>query len=450
MERFRRRFAPLRTNEGGFTLAELIISISILGIISGVLAAAFVVSGRTTAQTTERFNESHDAQIASAYLATDVQGAQAISAVSCFAAEGLTSLVNFSATRPPAEPPYPVTSWFSGTATEAGGDQVIRRTCTGPDEAHLTSDAPVIYHPVVSGPDAPVVRCDGLACDPAVVPTVVTITIHDRNRVDETDDFVYSLTGSRRAQLGETGSAPAAYASLMALGTTGTSSISGENVSVTGTPVVNSNQTESPAADPFAGLPQCPAALGCPSAGGPLVDVPGGTPPPGPGVYHDITVNTAVTFPPGIYVITGLLHVQAGADGASLAGVTLYFACTNYPAPCDRNSQGGSFDFGQDPGNVALTPITVTLTPVTTGEYAATTQSKGISIFVDRNNVASSHIDVDGRPTPVFASGTTNVAGAVYAAGARITITGGGNFVGGIVAKAFDIAGGNDTIAIGG
>ena len=309
----------------------------------------------------------------------------------------------------------------------------------------------MIYHPVVSGPNAPVVSCDGGACAPAAAPTMVKITIHDRNRVDDTDDFVYSLTGSRPAQAGEAGSAPPAYASLMALGTTGPSSIAGVNVSVTGTPVVNSNRPpEFPVADPFAGLPQCPAAAGCPSAGGPAVDVPGGTTPLGPGVYRDVTINTAVTFPPGIYVITGLFHVQAGADGASLAGVTLYFACATYPAPCDRNGQGGTFDFGQDPGNVALTPITVTLTPVTTGEYAPTTQSKGISIFVDRNNVASSRFDVDGRPTPVFGSGTTNVAGAVYAAGARITVTGGGNFVGGIVAKAFDIASGDDTIAIGG
>ncbi len=38
---------------------------------------AFVVSGKSAAETTQRLKESHDAQIASAYLATDVQSAQA-------------------------------------------------------------------------------------------------------------------------------------------------------------------------------------------------------------------------------------------------------------------------------------------------------------------------------------------------------------------------------------
>src|SRR4051812_29139683 len=85
-----------RDLEGGFTLTELLVAISILGILVAAMAVAFVVSGNSTAQTTQRFKESHDAQIASAYLATDVQSAKVITDSTCGSAGGLTPIVNFS------------------------------------------------------------------------------------------------------------------------------------------------------------------------------------------------------------------------------------------------------------------------------------------------------------------------------------------------------------------
>lgn len=60
----REGFARLRA-EDGFSLAELLVGIVVVGIIMGSIAAALIVGMRTTDQTTERLNESHDVQISS-------------------------------------------------------------------------------------------------------------------------------------------------------------------------------------------------------------------------------------------------------------------------------------------------------------------------------------------------------------------------------------------------
>jgi prepilin-type N-terminal cleavage/methylation domain-containing protein len=63
----------LMRDERGFTLPELLISITILGMIIGPLTAALVVYTRNADSTVARMSESHDVQIASAYFAQDIQ-----------------------------------------------------------------------------------------------------------------------------------------------------------------------------------------------------------------------------------------------------------------------------------------------------------------------------------------------------------------------------------------
>src|SRR5437879_1954159 len=77
----------------GFTLAEVMVSIAILGLIVGALAAAFGTTARSSIGVSQRFSESHDAQIASAYLATDVQSNATLTNTLC--GSGGTAVINF-------------------------------------------------------------------------------------------------------------------------------------------------------------------------------------------------------------------------------------------------------------------------------------------------------------------------------------------------------------------
>jgi prepilin-type N-terminal cleavage/methylation domain-containing protein len=75
----------LTRDDRGLTLPELLISITILGIIIGPLTGAFIVYVRNADSTVARMSESHDVQIANAYFAQDVQSAGVRASASPFA-----------------------------------------------------------------------------------------------------------------------------------------------------------------------------------------------------------------------------------------------------------------------------------------------------------------------------------------------------------------------------
>ena len=60
----------------GFTLIELIVVISILGIVMGAIAAGIIASLKVVDETQARLNETHAADLASAFFVTDVQSAE--------------------------------------------------------------------------------------------------------------------------------------------------------------------------------------------------------------------------------------------------------------------------------------------------------------------------------------------------------------------------------------
>ena len=83
--------------EGGFTLPEVLIAITICGIIVGALASAFSVGAKTTAAASTRLNESHDTQLVSAYFVSDGSSASSFStaAQTTGCASGTTPIASF-------------------------------------------------------------------------------------------------------------------------------------------------------------------------------------------------------------------------------------------------------------------------------------------------------------------------------------------------------------------
>lgn len=166
---------------------ELLLVIVILAIIGGVVATAIVVSGRSTAQTSREFNESHDAQLTSAYLGADVQDAAAITSATCY--PSLTNLLNFV-----YDDSASVASYYYGTAD--GETKLVRRFCD--NGGNLIADVTLAHN---LGSTAPVFVCKDsagtvIACSPGSKPDSVKLTL------TETDGYTYSLSASRRIYAG--------------------------------------------------------------------------------------------------------------------------------------------------------------------------------------------------------------------------------------------------------
>ena len=85
-------------DEGGFSLIELAVAISVLGLVMGGLVGVFVTLLELAPTTGSIFSESHDAQLAASYWVTDVESADNVStgARACpTSPAGSTPLVSF-------------------------------------------------------------------------------------------------------------------------------------------------------------------------------------------------------------------------------------------------------------------------------------------------------------------------------------------------------------------
>lgn len=159
-----------------------------------------------------------------------------------------------------------------------------------------------------------------------------------------------------------------------------------------------------PVPDPLAHLP-VPSLAGPPAA---KVQISGKTDVTlSPGVYSEIKSSSSgqVTLLPGVYVVTegiSLSKSAAPGDVSFLAdGVVIYFACSNYPAPCAPGETGATFS--------ASGGSAIEWAPPTSGPY------QGVSIFYDRNN--------EGDFT-LTGNTDTSFSGAVYMKSGELRLTG--------------------------
>jgi prepilin-type N-terminal cleavage/methylation domain-containing protein len=173
----------LRADESGFTLVELVIGIAITGLLISAISSALFVALRTTEVTNKRMAESHDVQIASAYLANDVQSASSVNAPNATTncSGTFTTLITFTY----ATSGNPAAVYKCGTA--ANGETQVTRT--------FNNGTPiVIAH--FAGTARPSVT---VTYDTSTPPIPVSVKMTFTKASDCTLDCTYTLYGSRRS-----------------------------------------------------------------------------------------------------------------------------------------------------------------------------------------------------------------------------------------------------------
>jgi prepilin-type N-terminal cleavage/methylation domain-containing protein len=429
----------------GFTLAEVVIAVAILGLIAGALGAAFVTTGRSSIGVSARYGQSHDEQIASAYLATDVQSNWTLTDTVC--GTGGATVINFGSAD------GSIATYAYGPS--AGENRLTRRYCSG---ASVVSDVVLVHN----GGGNPAVTCEGGACSTGLTPqpnkVVISIPVH----ANGVPDNVFSLSGSRRACINSvTGTtpttapcggnpatlAPVAPYGLLAFGG-GTVQIQGNNsiLEVRGPMIVDSTAatavdiggngtnrritvfsdatrsstgtfairspggcrgcsgtTVSPMpssyinsiTDPFAGIPY-PDESGLPVYADGQYH--------GPGVYTTVlTVTTDTTFASGVYILEAGMHVSGGTMDAQ-SGVLFFNGCGLNSPRCAAGSGGILAVDGQSTANI---------TPAQSGPYQL------LAIWQPRQN--TSGMTMAGQTS------TSVLRGIVYAPGSTGLSIGSGN-----------------------
>jgi hypothetical protein len=126
----------------------------------------------------------------------------------------------------------------------------------------------------------------------------------------------------------------------------------------------------------------------------------------GPGFYRSPSIGNHCVLQPGLYVITGDLHLSGRKSIDATAGVTLYFTCGSSPAvePCATG--------GEDGGSMSYTgQATLSIHAPTSGP------TQGLAIVSDRHNTSA--IEFKGL-------GAGSLVGTVYAASGVLGFRGNG------------------------
>lgn len=439
--------AGLKRDDGGWTLVELLVAMFIIGIIIAAVANALIVGFTTSDDTSKRFAESHDAQIASATLAKDVQNAASITSATN-AVCGAGALIAFS-----QDGTTPAIGYYYGVAPN-GETQVMRRQCDG------TGSQVLAHFAATSG--APTITCDAIACNPGSRPKPNVVQIS----VTEQSGYVFNVLGARRRWACAGGSdcaAPVpAKVSFLGLGLTGTGlSVSKASVVANSGFYVNSasagavtvsgcNKPETPlhpyclTVTPDTAFKiltggTCVGCVGCPTANtspcpgsfpqiiDPLANLAApdeaGLPRYSDGAYHGpgvyttlLNINHDQTMASGIYILEkGFTFQKNGNTGQPSTitgdGVMLFNGCgKNAPVGC--TSTGKATVQGKD--NTGLGGTTVDLSPPTCGQY------QGILIFQARDNTQT--IAIGGG------SSVSSFSGTIYAAKAGVDWSGTSSF----------------------
>lgn len=188
-----------RRRDAGFTLVELLISVSVLGVVLTAIASVSLVAARTATSADTRLRESNDLLRAATYFGADVQGAQSAAAGTvprCGTdARAVVELLgqDFADDATLAIGTTVVAYVVRTVADPAGTRRELHRlACTAPTAAPAYPLVPATDVPVVLRLSAatPTATCGAVACSAAF--TRVDLA------VQETGGLAYTLTGRRR------------------------------------------------------------------------------------------------------------------------------------------------------------------------------------------------------------------------------------------------------------
>jgi prepilin-type N-terminal cleavage/methylation domain-containing protein len=188
-----------RAADAGFTLVELLISISVLGIVLTAITGVTFVAMRTTAGANTRLNESNDLLRAATYFDDDVQGAQAVSVgTTPRCGTDATSVVELAGQDFTDDNLFTITTtvvtYVVRTVTAPTGTtkELHRLACAAQTDAPAYPLTPVTDIPVVRqlSSSSPTVTCGGSPCSAFAR---VDMAVQERS-----GGLTYTLSGRRR------------------------------------------------------------------------------------------------------------------------------------------------------------------------------------------------------------------------------------------------------------
>ena len=188
-----------RSGEAGFTLVELLVAVSVLGIVLGSVVASSFVAARTAAASKTRLDDSNDLVVAATYFGDDVQGAQGVAVDSepqCGPDDD--AVVEFAGQDFADDSTLAITTTVVTYVLRGGDDdaddptyELHRLSCRADSTGPAFPLTPVTDVTVVAGLSGqPAVTCGGAACGAGF--TQVGLAITTRGGLSVT------LTGRRR------------------------------------------------------------------------------------------------------------------------------------------------------------------------------------------------------------------------------------------------------------
>ena len=185
-------------DESGLTLIEMLIGVTVLGLLFGPITSGFLIAFLETDATHQRIADSASAQLLSSFLLPDVQGSDAVAPTGDFTGTGCTmpSLSGSASTVLSLhrdDPRGPETTVLYLDVTGDGGQHELHRAeCTHASGTGLLESTMLVHN--LHHPNGFVLTCDGSSCASGATPRTVTIEVTERSSQPQPDSSYSGLT----------------------------------------------------------------------------------------------------------------------------------------------------------------------------------------------------------------------------------------------------------------